>query len=98
MAGPLSGKIALVTGATSGIGFEASVKLAAMGATLVLVARDRARGEAAVAAVKKRSRSDAVSLMFCDFASLSHHLARSGRWLRGSCRAIRSSTFWSTMP
>src|ERR1700687_1709431 len=70
MAGPLSGKIALVTGATSGIGFEASVKLAAMGATLVLVARDRARGEAAVAAVKKRSRSDAVSLMFCDFASL----------------------------
>ena len=71
MAGPLSGKIALVTGATSGIGFEASVKLAAMGATLVLVARDRARGEAAVAAVKKRSRSDAVSLMFCDFASLS---------------------------
>ena len=37
MAGPLSGKIALVTGATSGIGFEASVKLAAMGATLVLV-------------------------------------------------------------
>ena len=71
MAGPLSGKIALVTGATSGIGFEASVKLAAMGATLVLVARDRARGEAAVAAVKKRSGSDAVSLMFCDFASLS---------------------------
>ncbi len=64
-------KIALVTGATSGIGFEASVKLAAMGATLVLVARDRARGEAAVAAVKERSRSDAVSLMFCDFASLS---------------------------
>ena len=60
-----------MTGATSGIGFEASVKLAAMGATLVLVARDRARGEAAVAAVKKRSRSDAVSLMFCDFASLS---------------------------
>ena len=42
-----------------------------MGATLVLVARDRARGEAAVAAVKTRSRSDAVSLMFCDFASLS---------------------------
>jgi retinol dehydrogenase 14 len=70
MASPVSGKTALVTGATSGIGLEASVKLAAMGAELVLVARDRAKGEAALAAVKRRSGSGAVSLMLCDFASL----------------------------
>src|SRR4051794_26698574 len=68
MEGRLSGKTALVTGATSGIGFEASVKLARMGAELVLVGRDRTRGEAALRAVKKRSGSDAASLMLCDFA------------------------------
>lgn len=68
MEGPLSGKTVLVTGATSGIGFEASVKLARMGAELVLVGRDRTRGEVALRAVKKRSGSDAASLMLCDFA------------------------------
>ena len=68
MEGPLSGKTALVTGTTSGIGFEASVKLARMGAEVVLVGRDRARGESALRAVKERSGSDAVSLMLRDFA------------------------------
>ena len=66
----ISGKTVLITGATSGIGLEASAKLARMGAELVLVGRDRARGEAAVAAVKRRSGSTAVALMRCDFASL----------------------------
>src|SRR3984893_4363655 len=66
----ISGKTVLITGATSGIGLEASAKLAGMGAELVLVGRDRARGEAAVAAVKRRSGSTAVALMRCDFASL----------------------------
>lgn len=66
----IAGKTVLITGATSGIGLEASVKLAGMGAELVLVARDRERGEAAVAAVKKRSGSPAIALMRCDFASL----------------------------
>jgi retinol dehydrogenase-14 len=66
----ISGKTVLVTGATSGIGLEASAKLAGMGAELVLVGRDRTRGEAAVAAVKRRSGSRAVTLMRCDFTSL----------------------------
>jgi NAD(P)-dependent dehydrogenase (short-subunit alcohol dehydrogenase family) len=70
MTGPMSGQTVLVTGATSGLGLEASVKLAGMGAEVVLVARDRARGEAAVADVQKRSGSRTVSVMYCDFASL----------------------------
>ena len=70
MVGPIVGKTALVTGASSGLGFEASAKLASLGAELVLVARDRRRGEEAVATIKKRSGSNAVSLMLCDFASL----------------------------
>jgi NAD(P)-dependent dehydrogenase (short-subunit alcohol dehydrogenase family) len=71
MADWIAGKTALVTGATSGIGLEASVKLARMGAELVLVARDRGRGEAAVAAVKQRSGSKAIALLMCDFGSVS---------------------------
>ncbi|MBC7984287.1 MAG: SDR family oxidoreductase, partial [Candidatus Obscuribacterales bacterium] len=65
----LRGKTALITGANSGIGLEASVKIARMGAEVVLVARDRERGEAAVADVKSRSGSNSVSLLLCDFSS-----------------------------
>jgi retinol dehydrogenase-14 len=65
----LKGKTILVTGASSGIGFEAAVKLAAMGAHLVLVARNRARLDAAVAGVKQHAGSGKVSSLLCDFSS-----------------------------
>lgn len=65
----LTGKTVLVTGATSGIGLEACVTFAAMGADLVMVGRDRKKGEAAVAEVEKRSAARRPSLMLCDFAS-----------------------------
>ncbi|MBC8163694.1 MAG: SDR family NAD(P)-dependent oxidoreductase, partial [Roseiflexaceae bacterium] len=39
-------KTVLVTGASAGIGFATAVGLARMGAHVILVARDRARGEA----------------------------------------------------
>jgi retinol dehydrogenase 14 len=81
----LEGKTALVTGATSGIGLEACVKLAAMGADLVMVARDRARGEAATAEVEKRARARRPSLMLCDFAS-----QKAIRDLAAGFRAARS--------
>jgi NAD(P)-dependent dehydrogenase (short-subunit alcohol dehydrogenase family) len=42
----MRGKTVVITGATSGIGEVAAEKLAAMGARLVLVARDKTRGEA----------------------------------------------------
>ncbi|MGH3645971.1 MAG: SDR family oxidoreductase [Micromonosporaceae bacterium] len=65
----IAGKTVLVTGATSGIGFEASVELARRGARLVMVGRDAARTEAAVADVVARSGSRSVSHLLCDFAS-----------------------------
>jgi NAD(P)-dependent dehydrogenase (short-subunit alcohol dehydrogenase family) len=65
----IRGKTVLVTGASSGIGLEASVVLAGKGARLVLVGRDRDRTEAARAAVTRRSGSTDVETLLCDFAS-----------------------------
>lgn len=65
----LSGKAVLVTGATAGIGLEASVKLAGMGAEVAIVGRDEKRGVVALEQIKSRAGSTKVSLLLCDFAS-----------------------------
>jgi NAD(P)-dependent dehydrogenase (short-subunit alcohol dehydrogenase family) len=59
----------LITGATSGIGLEAGVSIARVGARVILVARDRIKGERALAEVVKRSGSDRVSYLAADLAS-----------------------------
>jgi NAD(P)-dependent dehydrogenase (short-subunit alcohol dehydrogenase family) len=63
------GKTILVTGATSGIGLEASVELARRGARVVMVGRDPARSERAQELVATRSGSKDVSHLLCDFSS-----------------------------
>jgi NAD(P)-dependent dehydrogenase (short-subunit alcohol dehydrogenase family) len=68
----------LITGASAGLGFEAASKLARLGANVVMVARDRQRGEAARAAVADVSRSASVSLLLCDLASLAAVRALAG--------------------
>ena len=65
----MQGKTVLITGAGSGIGLEASIKLARMGAEVVMVARNAQKGEAALADAKARSGSDQLSMLFCDFSS-----------------------------
>ncbi len=62
-------KTVLITGATSGIGLEASVELARLKARVVMVGRDPGRTEAAVADVVTRSGSREVSHLLCDFSS-----------------------------
>jgi len=47
----MKGKVCVVTGATSGIGKAAAAALAGLGATVVLVGRDRGRTEAAAAEI-----------------------------------------------
>lgn len=66
----MAGKVVLVTGATQGIGKESAVALARLGATVVIVGRDPARSEAALAEVKQRSGSDKVELLLADLSSL----------------------------
>jgi retinol dehydrogenase-14 len=65
----LSGKTAVVTGASSGLGLETSVALARSGARVVLVARNPAKTAAALDDVRRRSGSAAVESLFCDLSS-----------------------------
>ncbi len=51
---PLAGRVALVTGAARGIGVETSRELAALGAHVIVAARDLAKAEAVAAELRDR--------------------------------------------
>ena len=65
----MQGKICMVTGANSGIGKATALELAQMGATVVMVCRDRARGEEARSEITTKSRNNAVDLLQADLSS-----------------------------
>ncbi len=67
---PLHGRIAVVTGANSGLGLESSRALAAAGATVVMTARDRAKGERARDEVAAAASGEPPQLVEMDLASL----------------------------
>ena len=62
------GKVCVVTGATSGIGEVTASRLAEDGATVVLVVRNRDKGEAVVRAIV--DRGGRAEVVIADFASL----------------------------
>jgi NAD(P)-dependent dehydrogenase (short-subunit alcohol dehydrogenase family) len=64
----MHGKTCLVTGGNSGIGRETAVGLARAGAEVVIAARDRARGDEALADIRRRSGGN-VSLLLADLSS-----------------------------
>ena len=65
----MQGKICLVTGATSGIGKATALGLAQRGATIVMVGRDREKGEAVQREIKTKSGNEAVDLLLADLSS-----------------------------
>lgn len=65
----MKGKTYLVTGANAGIGKATALGLARMGATVVLVCRNRERGEAAQAEIIAASGNTAVDLLIADLSS-----------------------------
>lgn len=66
----MHGKVVVITGATSGIGQVAAERLAGMGARIVAVARDRARGEATLARLRERGPGLAHRAHYGDLSSM----------------------------
>lgn len=66
----MNGKICLVTGANTGIGYATAVGLAERGATVVMLCRDAERGATAVRDAQQSTGNPHVELLLCDLASL----------------------------
>jgi NAD(P)-dependent dehydrogenase (short-subunit alcohol dehydrogenase family) len=66
----IQGKVVVITGATSGIGLIAAERLAAAGTRLVVVARDRTRGEAVLAKLSALGPGVAHAVRYADLSLL----------------------------
>jgi NAD(P)-dependent dehydrogenase (short-subunit alcohol dehydrogenase family) len=73
----MQGKVCIITGANSGIGKATAMGLANMGATVVMVCRDQAKGEEAQDEIKEQSGNDTIDLLLADLSSQAsvHQLA-----------------------
>jgi len=65
----MKGKICMITGANSGIGKATAIGLAKMGATIVMVCRNKERGEQALNDITRKSNNESVYLMLADLSS-----------------------------
>ena len=75
-----AGRLAIVTGATSGIGYEAALALAGAGAEVVLAARNAAKAEAAMASIRTRHPNAQLAAYPLDTARLASVQAFGDRW------------------
>jgi NAD(P)-dependent dehydrogenase (short-subunit alcohol dehydrogenase family) len=64
----MHGKTVIVTGANSGIGKETARVLAERGATIIMICRNKERGEAALRELKEKTESDKFELYLADLA------------------------------
>lgn len=83
----LTGKRAVVTGGSDGIGLRIAARLSAAGAEVVLPVRNNRKGEAAIASIRKVAPSASVSLRQLDLSSL-ESVARLGETLRSEGEPI----------
>ena len=67
---PLKNKVALVTGANQGLGFGYSLRLASLGATVIMICRNQSRGETAQNKIISKCHNSTVYLEICDLSSL----------------------------
>jgi len=65
-----TGRLAVITGATGGLGFETALALAGAGAQVVLTGRNAAKGSAALAAIRAQYPAASIAYEHLDLASL----------------------------
>lgn len=68
--GDLKGKMVIVTGGASGIGFSASEVLASRGADLVIAVRNTLKGEKAAEKIRAKQAASSVTVMHLDLGDL----------------------------
>jgi NAD(P)-dependent dehydrogenase (short-subunit alcohol dehydrogenase family) len=83
----LSGKLAIVTGANSGLGFGLAKRLSAAGADVVMAIRNRAKGEAAIDEIRSGVPDAKLTIKSLDLSSLAS-VAALGEQLNAEGRPI----------
>ena len=66
----MQGKTVIITGATSGIGEVAAIRLAEQGARIVFIARDKARADATLAKLRKANAGAEHAVHMADLSTL----------------------------
>jgi NAD(P)-dependent dehydrogenase (short-subunit alcohol dehydrogenase family) len=102
------GRVAVVTGANTGLGFETARVLAARGASVVLAVRDIEKGKRAAARIADTAPGANVTVQHIDLASLvrrsftpgAGRSAAEGRWLLAGNYGTRRSrlVLWLRSP
>ncbi len=65
------GRVAIVTGSNTGLGFETAAELAIAGATVVLACRDKTKAAIAADSIRSRTKNGAVEVLAIDLGDLS---------------------------
>ncbi len=71
----------MVTGASSGIGKATALELARLGATVILVCRDRSKGESVIDEIRRKYSDVNVDLLLADLLSLDSVSAAANQYL-----------------
>ena len=66
----MTGKVCIVTGANTGLGYEVTLQLATKGAEIVMAVRSLERGQAAIARIEKAVPNAKISIIKLDLSSL----------------------------
>ena len=82
-----SGRLAIITGSNTGLGFDNARALAARGAKVVMAVRDTAKGEAAAARIRELTPGAQVTVQKLDLGSLTS-VKEAAAEMAGACPRI----------